>query len=100
MDANFNTLFNRYIENQTTPEEEQELMRLIRDGANRFQMEQTLDSVLGEENEFTLSDADRQELRTILLNRIRPPRTRTLPVFWMAAACVLIASVVGIWLYK
>jgi len=104
MDANFNTLLNRYIENQATPADERQLMLLIAEGAHQWQLEQCIDSVIRENVEHPMTAEEVHEVRASILRRSHPGSTRrriiTMAVsFLAAAACLMIALVFGVWLY-
>lgn len=101
MDSNFNTLLNRYIENQATPEEEAELMRLMRDAANREQAERYFDSLLKEPADIRLSKQESDEIRAEILKKIRPAEQPSpwRSIWMIAASLVIAASAVGFWLY-
>jgi len=105
MDANFNTLLNRYIENQATPEEELQLMLLIKQGAHRWQLEQCIDSLLKEKIEHHMSPDEVDEVRSNILRRSHPAGARrrvitTAAALIAIAACIMITLVAGIWLYE
>ena len=100
MDANFNTLLNRYIENQATPAEERELYRLMQDASHRWLMEQSFDSVYKEESrkdvvETPLTPQESAEERAKLLRKSHPGSARRRIIMMAttliaAAACLMV----------
>jgi len=104
MDANFNSLLNRYIENQATPDEERELFRLIQEGANRWLLEQSFDSVYKEPVEHPMTPQESAEERAKLLRRSHPGSARRRIIMMAttllaAAACLMVVMVFGVWVY-
>lgn len=105
MDANFNVLLNRYIENQASAEEEKEFMRLLRHGANQEQLDRYFDSMLKEPARVPMFAEERAEVRAAIMERInaepRQPAKVSPARAWLAvAACLIPALSVSFWLYK
>jgi ferric-dicitrate binding protein FerR (iron transport regulator) len=106
MDADFNTLLDRYFENDVTHDEEWQLMHLIHQGAHQRQLEQRIDRVLQENVEHRMMRVEALRLNLKILRRSTRPDTdetyvvTTATSWFAAAACLSIVFVIGIWLYN
>lgn len=99
----FTHLLNRYLDNNASQEEQEELMNLIREGSNDGSVKGRIDAVLAEElGEDDMSMERAQEILKYITSTEKTP-AKVVPLQpartwrWMAAAAVAAITVVGAW---
>jgi hypothetical protein len=102
MDANFNEIFNRYLDNRTSVEEDTEVMGMIREGSHRDKMEWFMNSLLKDDPEHHLTLCERDQIRKKIFTQIKPAaHAASMHTVWMAeAVCFVLFSLVFSWIYE